>query len=114
MEHTIDATGKGLGRTASKAAILLMGKNKPDFTRNTVSGEKVHITNVSKIKIDSKKMTSVLHEKYSGYPGGLRYESIDQIVNKKGYAEIFRLAVYGMLPSNKLRSRIMKNLTITE
>ncbi len=114
MEHTIDATGKIIGRIAGEAAIILMGKNKPGFRRNAISGGKVHITNASKVKIELKKMASVLHEKYSGYPGGIKFESIEQIVKKKGFREIFRLAVYGMLPANKLRPIIMKNLNVSE
>lgn len=114
MEHIIDATGKTIGRTATQAAVILMGKNTPDFKKNKIATTKVHITNASKIKLDLKKLTTVLHERYSGYPGGLKQDSVEKIIKNKGYAELFKLAVYGMLPGNKLRTPTMKNLKITE
>ena len=114
MEHTIDAKGKSLGRVASKAAILLMGKNDPTYERHKLSANKVHITNTSKTKINPKKLKSVEYVRYSGYPGGLKKETMEEVIKKKGYTELYRRAVYGMLPSNKLRARMLKNLTISE
>lgn len=114
MEYTIDATNKAIGRTASEVAVLLMGKNNPSFEKNILSDNKVTIINASKIKMTEKKAREVLHEKYSGYPGGFTQKSISQLIEKKGYGELFKLAVYGMLPQNKLRAKMMKNLTITE
>ena len=61
-----------------------------------------------------KKSRTVMHNRYSGYPGGFTEKAIEQLTAQKGYAELFILAVYGMLPANKLRPRMMKNLTITE
>ena len=112
MKYTIDATEKAIGRTSSEVAILLMGKNDTDFVKNKVSENKVEIINASKVKMSEKKGKTVFHETYSGYPGGLKIKSNEQIAAKKGFAELFRLAVYGMLPANKLRPRMMKNLTI--
>jgi large subunit ribosomal protein L13 len=114
MEYTIDAKGKTVGRASSEAAVLLMGKNKPSFEKNKVSGQKVHITNASKVKMSEKKAGTTLHEKYTGYPGGFTRLSNKQISAKKGYGELFKLAVYGMLPANRLRNKIMKNLKISE
>jgi large subunit ribosomal protein L13 len=114
MEYTIDAKGKTLGRIASQAATILMGKNKADFQKNVIASHKVLITNASKIKLSEKKAASTFHEKYSKYPGGIRFDSIKQLTDKKGYAELFKLAVHGMLPANRLRPRIMKNLKISE
>jgi large subunit ribosomal protein L13 len=113
-EYTIDATGKAVGRVATEVAMILMGKNSPDFANNKVAPNKVTIENASKAKISPKKMKEVDYAKYSGYPGGLRFETMEKVIEKKGYAEIFKRAVYGMLPGNKLRSPRMKNLTITE
>lgn len=112
--HTIDAQGKSLGRIASQAAILLMGKNLVSFEKNEVADAKVAILNVSKLRISPKKMKTVRYERYSGYPGGFKNPTMEQVVAKKGYSEIMKLAVYGMLPANKLRPRMMKNLTISE
>jgi len=114
MEFTIDATGEALGRTASKAAHLLMGKNDPSFSKNKVSANKVRIENASKVKMNFKKLTETLHERYTGYPGGFSRHNVAEIVTKKGHKELFRKAVYGMIPANKLRPRIMKNLIIIE
>jgi|SRR3972149_2933207 len=114
MEYTIDAKGKAIGRIASEAAKILMGKNKANFEKNTIAPHKVLITNASKAKVAEKKATSTFHEKYSGYPGGIRFESVKQVAAKKGFAELFKLAVYGMLPANRLRPKIMKNLKISE
>ncbi len=114
MIHTIDAKGKTLGRTASQVAKLLMGKDKATFERNKVTGGKVELINVSKAKIDIRKLSEKKYDQYSGYPGGLRQEKMSDLIARKGYSEIFKLAVYGMIPANRLRPIIMKNLTITE
>jgi len=112
MEYTIDAKGKKLGRIATEAAVLLMGKNSPDFKRNEVANVKVSIENVSELDIDDKKMDNKEYKRYSGYPGGLKIRKMKEVIAKKGYAEIVEKAVYGMLPANKLRAKIMKNLII--
>lgn len=114
MKYTIDANEKSLGRIASQAAVLLMGKNDPSFEKNKVSSNKVEIINASKTKMSPKKMKSVTHQTYSGYPGGQKTKTIQEIISKKGHEEIYRLAVYGMLPANKLRPLMMKNLTVTD
>lgn len=111
---TIDATGITLGRVASKAAVALMGKDAPSFERHEMTGGMVTIVNAGKIKIDPRKLETKLYEHYSGYPGGFREESLAQLLEKKGIEEALRRAVYGMLPGNKLRPRIMKNLIITK
>lgn len=114
MEHTIDAAGKSLGRVATQAAVFLMGKDTPAFRKNVVSPVKVTIMNVSKAKIDSKKMGEKVYTRYSGHPGGLKRITMEKMIEKKGYGEVFKNAVYGMLPANKLRKEMMKNLMITE
>ncbi len=111
---TIDAAGTTIGRVATQAAIALMGKDEPTFERHKITGGKVTIANAGKIKIDPRKLDTVKYAQYSGYPGGLRYESLAQVLEKKGIEEVLRRAVYGMLPGNKLRPEIMKNLTVTE
>lgn len=112
--HTIDATEKALGRTASAAAVLLMGKNEASFENNQLSKNKVIIKNASKAKISLKKLDTKLYEKYSGYPGGFSEQKMSKVIERKGYEEIFRLAVYGMLPANKLRPKMMKNLQVID
>lgn len=114
MKHIIDATNKKLGRVASQTAVFLMGKNKIDFARNKISGSIVEIINGSKVDINDKKLSQKRYARYSGYPGGFKEPSMKNIIDKKGYGEIFKLAVYGMLPSNKLRRKLMKNLIVKE
>ena len=113
-KHIIDAAGKKLGRVASEAAALLNGKNTVDFARNTITETQVEIINASKADIDEKKLEQKTYDRYSGYPGGLKSPAMKNVIAKKGYAEVFTLAVYGMVPSNKLRAKIMKNLTVKE
>ena len=114
MKHTIDAKGEKLGRVASRAASLLMGKNTTTFARNVVPEVVVEIINASQIVIDPKKARDTKYSRYSGYPGGLKFRSMAEIIEKKGYGELFTIAVYGMLPTNKLRSIMIKNLIVTE
>ena len=113
-KHVIDATNKRVGRVATTVATILMGKDKPDYQANVFPSVSVHITNTSKADISEKKKDLKRYSNYSGYPGGLKKPTMKQVIEKKGYSEVFEKAVYGMLPSNKLRSRMMKNLTITE
>lgn len=114
MEHIIDANGQSIGRTASKAAVILLGKNDPSFAPNAVASVKVKIINAGKASVSEKKLKTATYERYSGYPGGLKTETMEHLASRKGMGEIFRRAVYGMLPANKLRARMMKNLAITD
>lgn len=111
---TINAEGRTLGRVASEAARILMGKNSPEYTPNQKPTNKVTIENASKTKMSEKRMLNTLHEKYSGYPGGLKVETNKKIISRKGFSELYKLAVYNMLPSNKLRAIMMKNLEVKE
>lgn len=111
---TIDATGKTLGRVASESAVFLMGKNKASFERNIYSGFPVKVVNASKLRITVKKLTEIYHTRYSGIPGGLRILSGTETAEKKGLKELIKLAIYNMLPGNKLRREMMKNLKITD
>lgn len=78
------------------------------------SGNTVTITNVSKLKLSGTKMATKRYKRYSGYPGGLKVESPVKVVAKKGYAELVRRAVRGMLPANRLRRDWLKHLIITD
>lgn len=112
--YTIDATDKTLGRVASQAAKLLRGKNEVTFERHLAPNIKVVIANTSKAKITDRKMREKVYDHYSGYPGGYRTETMADLARRKGVVELFRVAVHGMIPNNKLRSIIMKRLTVTE
>lgn len=114
MKYILDAENKRIGRVATEAAVYLMGKNNPDFKRNEAPNVTVEIKNTSKALIDEKKMEQKTYSRYSGYPGGLKQPTMRQVVEKKGYRELFKNAVWGMLPKNKLRSKMILNLIITE
>jgi len=111
---TIDAENKIIGRIASEAAMALMGKDKADYQPNVDPTTKVLIENASKAKISQKKLKTKIYTRYTQYPGGLRKRTLEELIEKKGYGEVFRKAVYGMLPDNKLRKLMMNNLEITE
>ncbi len=110
---TIDASGRTLGRVASEVAMSLMGKTKATFERNKYSGFPVQVINASKLRITPKKLEAIYHTRYSGIPGGLRILKGTETVSKMGLKELIKLATYKMLPSNKLRRTMMKNLKIT-
>jgi large subunit ribosomal protein L13 len=112
--YTIDATGRTLGRVASEAAKILMGKNTASYVSNKVAEVSVEIINASKTKMTESRMLNTLHERYSGFPGGFKKATNKNIIEKKGWKELYTLAVYGMLPGNKLRPKMMKHLKITD
>ena len=114
MKYTLDAENKKIGRVATEAAVYLMGKNLPTFKRNAIPEVKVEIKNASKASIHENKRATKTYSRYSGYPGGLKQPTMTEVIGKKGYSELFREAVRGMLPKNKLRSKMIKNLIITE
>lgn len=114
MNYTIDATERALGRVASEAAMILMGKNTPAFERHIAPKVKVTVTNASKLAISAKKMKEKTYRRHSHYPGGEKIETLAQLQARQGIEEIVWKAVYGMLPDNKLRKVMMKNLIVTE
>lgn len=112
VEYTIDAKNRSLGRVASEVASLLLGKDSATYRKDRVSSNKVTVINTSSIKVDSKKITDKVYSTYSGYPGGLKKETLGQKKDRRGIEEVLRLAIYGMLPSNKHKSILMQNIKI--
>ena len=112
MEYTIDAKDRNLGRVATEAAQLLIGKNLATFEKNVAVPVVVKILNSDKLAISPKKASTKIYTHYTGHPGGLKKQTLEEIVSKKGNQEVLRKAVYGMLPGNKLRSKRMKHLVI--
>ena len=113
-EYQIDATGRTLGRGASEAAKALMGKMGPDYTPNKNSNVKVSVTNAGKLYIRERKRSRTIYTTYSGYPGGLKKETLASLTARKGNAEAVRRAVARMLPRNTMHTPRLKNLSITE
>lgn len=115
MKHTIDAQGKKIGRVASQAAAVLIGKHSPAFTRNNVLTEtQVEVINVAKADVSSRKKLNDVYVTYTGHRGGLNKETLGHLIARSGMKEVITRAIYGMLPSNKLRSIRMKNLIVKE
>lgn len=111
-KHTIDATGKPLGRLAVEVAISLRGKDRADYVPYKDMGSNVVVENVDKIKITGKKLKDKKYIHHTGYPGGFTEITMEKLIAKKGMAEVLRRAVSGMLPKNKLRAKAMKRLKI--
>lgn len=112
-EYVINAEGKRLGRVATEAASVLLGKNSPDFTKNEIAEVNVVIENASKMDIPAGRETET-YQTYSGYPGGLRSETLAHLGKRLGFAEVLRRSITGMLPKNKLRKPTLHNLKIKE
>ncbi len=105
----IDATDLALGRLASRVALILRGKNKPYFTPHIDCGDNVIILNADKVKLSGKKMTDKVYVRYTGHPGGQRFSTPKEILAKRP-TELVRMAVKGMLPKNRLGSKLLNNL----
>lgn len=111
-EHTMDLAGKRLGRAASSVAHLLLGKDTTAFAKNEVANVTVTVENVDALDIPEEKRVSKVYDRYSGFHGGRKEETLEELIAKKGVGEAFRKAVYNMLPNNRLRKPRMKNLII--
>ncbi|OGC86026.1 50S ribosomal protein L13 [Candidatus Adlerbacteria bacterium RIFCSPLOWO2_01_FULL_54_21b] len=116
---TIDAQDKTLGRVASAAAKVLMGKDKATFVKHQIVAEEVTILNASKVKLTGTKERTKKYIRYSGYPGGQKKETYAMLTAdteggkaRRGHKEAIRRAILGMLPKNKLQMRRIKLLTI--
>lgn len=111
--YTIDATGKRLGKVATEAASVMLGKNEPNYARHIMADVVVTIENVSKLDIPEKKEGEI-YQSYSGYPGGRKTEPLIHLAERLGYDEVVRRSVAGMLPGNKHKKRLLAKLVITE
>ena len=107
--YKIDATNKVLGRLAVEIAILLRGKNKPDFVPYKDMGDFVMVDNVDKIKVTGKKLDQKKYYRHSGYLGHLKEIPLRKVFEKDA-GEALKRAVFGMLPNNKLRKEQIKRL----
>lgn len=107
--HIIDATGKVLGRLAAEVALLLRGKHKPSFYPHKDEGDFVIVKNVEKMRFTGKKMEKKIYYRHSGYMGGLKTTPLKRIF-KKDPGKVLKIAVWGMLPKNRLRAKMIKRL----
>ena len=107
---TIDASDKSLGRLAVEVAVLLRGKNKPNFVPYMDMGDTVVVKNIDKIKFTGNKLENKNYFRFTGYLGNLKKATLKEFLAKKGPKEVLRAAVMGMLCKNKLRDRQIKRL----
>ena len=112
--YTIDATDRTLGRVASEAASVLLGKKSVHFAKNQAIPVTVTVTNAGKLHLPARRTAGKIYTRYTGYPGGLYKMTMAEMIAKKGIGEVVRKTVDGMIPRNKLRSPRMKNLIVTE
>src|SRR5204862_1207235 len=109
--YVIDAADQVLGRVATKAATILIGKHRPQYAPFLVSGDHVVIINADKIKLTGEKLDKKVYRWHTLYPGGLRQISARKVFETKP-EKLIREAVFGMLPKNKLRKRLVKRWKI--
>jgi large subunit ribosomal protein L13 len=107
----IDANGKTLGRLATQIADLLRGKRKPGYTPHIDTGDFVIVVNAEKIHVTGAKRTDKRYYRHSGYPGGLRSRSFEEMQMRRP-EEVIRLAVKGMMPRNRLARKQITKLKI--
>ncbi|MDP4280794.1 MAG: 50S ribosomal protein L13 [Bacteroidota bacterium] len=107
----IDAEGQVLGRLAAKAALLLRGKMKTNYTPHVDCGDNVIIINADKIKLTGKKLTDKEYLRHTGFPGGQRIRTAKEMFAKKPTG-IVEKAIKGMLPKNRLGSELFRNLYV--
>lgn len=109
--HVVDLKNKTLGRESSKIAQLLMGKGKNYFVRNLDVGDYVVVVNAKEVKTTGNKEEQKKYYRHSGYPGGMKVETLKELKNRKPEDVIFH-AVRGMLPQNRLRDRMLRRLKV--
>lgn len=109
--YIIDATGKPLGRMATKVAAILRGKHKPIYTPHVDTGDHVIIVNADKVILTGKKMDEKMCYHHTGYPGGIKARNFRSLMSKNPEKVVYR-AIWGMLPHNALGRKMIKKLKI--
>ena len=109
--HLIDASDKVLGRLATQAAALLLGKHKAMFSRHLDTGDYVVVINAEKVRFTGNKAKQKLYYRHSGYPGGFRSDSLETMMQKDP-CRVIEHAVKGMLPHNRLGASMMRRLRV--
>jgi len=107
----VDADGKNLGRLSTQIASVLRGKHKPEFTPHCDVGDFVIVVNAEKIAVTGKKRSDKLYHRHSGYPGGLRTRTLNDMLERQP-EEVIRKAVKGMLPRNRLARAQLRKLKV--
>jgi large subunit ribosomal protein L13 len=109
--HVIDASGQTLGKLATRVASLLMGKHKPTFVPYLDTGDFVIVLNATKVKVTGKKPKQKTYYRHSGYPGGIKAETYEELMATHP-TRVIEHAVKGMLPHNRLGRAMFKKLKV--
>jgi large subunit ribosomal protein L13 len=109
--YVVDAEGKTLGRLATQIADVLRGKRKPTYTPHVDVGDFVIVVNAGKVAVTGDKREKKLYWRHTGYPGGIRFQSLGTLLEKRP-EEVIRRAVKGMLPRNRLARQQLRKLKI--
>ena len=109
--YVIDASEAVVGRLAAQIAPILMGKHRPTYTPHIDTGDFVVVVNAEKIAVTGKKRTDKLYYRHSGYPGGLRSRTFEEMIDRRP-EEVIRRAVKGMMPRNRLARKQITKLKI--
>ncbi len=109
--YIVDASGQTLGRLASSIAIILRGKHRAEFTPNLDLGDYVIVINAEKIRVTGNKLADKKYYRHSGYPGGIREETLSSLLNRRP-ERVVELAVKGMLPDTKLGDAMFRKLKV--
>jgi large subunit ribosomal protein L13 len=107
----VDASGKTLGRLATQLADILRGKRKPEYTPHIDTGDFIVVVNAEKVHVTGNKLQAKLYRRHSGYPGGLRERTLEEMLERRPQ-EVIRLAVKGMLPRNRLARQQLRKLRV--
>lgn len=107
----VDAQGEILGRLSSKIAMIIRGKNKPEYTPHVDCGDNVIVINADKVKLTGNKLSEKIYTSYTGYPGGQRFISPKELLAKHP-KRVIEKAVRGMLPKTKLGAKLYTNLYV--
>jgi large subunit ribosomal protein L13 len=109
--YVVDAQGLTLGRLATQIADVLRGKRKPTYTPHIDTGDFVIVVNAEKIAVTGNKRADKLYHRHSGYPGGLRTRTFEQMITRRP-EEVIRIAVKGMMPRNRLARKQLTKLKV--
>lgn len=109
--RVVDAEGQTLGRLATRLASLLRGKHKPTYSPHADMGDAVIVVNAAKVRVTGNKLEEKTYVRHSGYPGGLRSETLARLLRRRP-EEVVRRAVRGMLPDNRLGDRLIRRLFV--
>jgi len=109
--YVVDARGKTLGRLASQVAAVLRGKHKPTYTPHVDSGDYVIVINAKDVRLTGKKLDKKIYYRHSRYPGGLKMRTAGEMLETRP-EKMIELAVWGMLPHNRLGRRQFRKLKV--